>query len=136
MPLDGLIPREAMVAGSHASAGSRSTIRRAHCAISERAALSVFVVDWLIDLTVIDFQPLDFAMPLVYDFAFFVGLDLPEPLTAIASRTSALKAEASTSSPSGISIARRTLPSRLELKRPAGSFRDAPLAKVSFTTFL
>src|SRR5204863_7609679 len=38
--------------------------------------------------------------------------------------------------PSWISIARRTLPSRLELKRRAGSFRDAPLAKVSFTTLL
>src|SRR6185369_11662772 len=32
--------------------------------------------------------------------------------------------------------ARRTLPSRLELNRRAGSFRDAPLAKVSFTTDL
>src|SRR5213075_2945797 len=29
-----------------------------------------------------------------------------------------------------------TFPSRLELKRRAGSFKDAPLAKVSFTTFL
>src|SRR3954453_18744057 len=35
-----------------------------------------------------------------------------------------------------MSIARRTLPSRLELKRPAGSFSDAPLAKVSLTTAL
>src|SRR4051794_4190887 len=35
-----------------------------------------------------------------------------------------------------MSIARRTLPSRLELKRRPGSFSDAPLAKVSFTTFL
>src|SRR5512144_2576847 len=35
-----------------------------------------------------------------------------------------------------MSIARRTFPSRLELKRCAGSFRDAPLAKVSFTTLL
>src|SRR5437016_14586530 len=35
-----------------------------------------------------------------------------------------------------MSIARRTFPSRLELKSRAGSFRDAPLAKVSFTTFL
>ena len=34
-----------------------------------------------------------------------------------------------------MSIARRTFPSRLELKRPAGSFRDAPFAKVSFTTY-
>src|SRR5664280_103407 len=35
-----------------------------------------------------------------------------------------------------MSIARRTFPSRLELKRRAGSCRDAPLAKVSFTTLL
>jgi len=28
------------------------------------------------------------------------------------------------------------LPSRLELKRPAGSSNEAPLAKVIFTTFL
>src|SRR5262244_4530574 len=33
-------------------------------------------------------------------------------------------------------IARRVFPSRLELKRPEGSFRAAPLAKVIFTTFL
>src|SRR5262252_3735198 len=32
-----------------------------------------------------------------------------------------------------MSIARRTFPSRLELKRLARSFRDAPLAKVNFT---
>src|SRR6478752_844344 len=30
-------------------------------------------------------------------------------------------------------MARRTFPSRLELKRRAGSFKDAPLKKVSFT---
>jgi hypothetical protein len=35
-----------------------------------------------------------------------------------------------------MSIARRTFPSSLELKRRAGSFRDAPLAKVSLTAFL
>src|SRR5713226_2737219 len=70
------------------------------------------------------------------DFAFFEGLDLPELLRATAWRTSALKADSSTSSPSWMSIARRAFPSRLELKRRAGSFRDAPLAKVSFTTFL
>src|SRR6267142_5420049 len=35
-----------------------------------------------------------------------------------------------------MSIARRTFPSRLELKRRAGSLSDAPLAKVSFTAFL
>src|SRR5688572_4402331 len=33
-------------------------------------------------------------------------------------------------------MARLVLPSRLELKRPAGSFRNAPFAKVIFTTFL
>src|SRR6478752_7336584 len=33
-------------------------------------------------------------------------------------------------------MARRTFPSRLELKRRAGSFKDAPLKKVSFTTAL
>src|ERR1700704_4792936 len=70
------------------------------------------------------------------DFAFLEGFDLPELLRATAWRTSALKADSSTSSPSWMSIARRTFPSRLELKRRAGSFRDAPLAKVSFTTFL
>src|SRR5947209_17500158 len=70
------------------------------------------------------------------DFAFFAGFDLPALLRATAWRRSALKADSSTSSPSWMSIARRTLPSRLELKRLAGSFRDAPLAKVSFTTFL
>src|SRR5204863_1040375 len=70
------------------------------------------------------------------DFAFFEDFALPDLLSATAWRMSALKAVASTSSPSWMSIARRTFPSRLELKRRAGSFRDAPLAKVSFTTFL
>src|SRR5213594_5111465 len=68
------------------------------------------------------------------DFAFFEGFDLPELLRATAWRTSPLKADPSTSSPSWMSIARRTFPSRLELKRRAGSFSDAPLANVSFTT--
>src|ERR1051325_7492852 len=35
-----------------------------------------------------------------------------------------------------MSIARRTFPSRLELKRRAGAFRNASLAKVSFTACL
>src|ERR1017187_6693337 len=70
------------------------------------------------------------------DFAFFEGFALAELLRATARRTSAWNADSSTSSPSWMSIARRTFPSRLELKRRAGSFRDAPLAKVSFTTFL
>src|SRR5438552_17820314 len=67
------------------------------------------------------------------DSAYFEGFDLPELLRATAWRTSALNADSSTSSPSWMSIARRTFPSRLELKRRAGSFRDAPLAKVNFT---
>src|SRR5436190_9898156 len=33
-------------------------------------------------------------------------------------------------------MARRVLPSRLELNRPDGSANEAPLAKVIFTTFL
>ena len=70
------------------------------------------------------------------DFAFFEGFDFPELLRATAWRTSALKADSPTSSPSWMSIARRTFPSRLELKRRAGSVRDAPFAKVSFTTLL
>src|SRR5438874_2390402 len=70
------------------------------------------------------------------DFPFFEGLDLPELLRATAWRTSALNADASIVSPSRMSIARRTFPSRLELKRRAGSSSDAPLAKVSFTTLL
>src|SRR5256885_16178288 len=71
-----------------------------------------------------------------WDFVFFAGFDLPELLRATAWRTSALKADPSTSSPSWMSIARRVFPSRLELKRPAGSFSDAPLANVSLTTAL
>src|SRR3954466_10524372 len=67
---------------------------------------------------------------------FFDRFDFPELLRAIAWRTSVLNADALTSSPSRMSIARRVFPSRLELKRPAGSFNDAPLAKVSLTRFL
>src|ERR1700756_4019859 len=39
-------------------------------------------------------------------------------------------------SPSWMSMARLTFPSRLELNRPAGSFNAAPLANVSLTTLL
>src|SRR5437899_6363381 len=74
-----------------------------------------------------------FRSGIPYDFAFFEGFDLRELLRATAWRTSALKADSSNSSPSWMSIARRVFPSRLELKRRAGSFRDAPLAKVNFT---
>src|SRR4051812_15433767 len=72
----------------------------------------------------------------LYDFVFFEAFDLPEPLRVTAWRINALNADPSISSPSWMSIARRTFPSRLELKRRAGSFRDAPFANVSFTTFL
>src|SRR5262249_9732507 len=69
-------------------------------------------------------------------FARFVLALLPEVLSATAARTSALNAPASTFSPSWMSIARLVFPPRLELKSLAGSFNDAPLAKVSFTTDL
>src|SRR5918911_466054 len=71
-----------------------------------------------------------------YALAFFEGFCFPDVLRATAWRTSAIKADSSTSSPSWMSIARRTFPSRLELKRRAGSFRDAPFANVNFTTLL
>jgi hypothetical protein len=66
------------------------------------------------------------------DFAFFDGFAL---LSATASRMSVLKAAALTSSPSWMSIARRTFPSRLELKaatdpavvRPGRSAHPLPL---------
>lgn len=52
-----------------------------------------------------------------------------------AARTRVFSACSSSSSPSWRSMARLVLPSRLELKRRAGSSREAPLAKVNFTTF-
>src|ERR1700688_2122513 len=55
---------------------------------------------------------------------------------ATAARTSAWSAFSSILSPSWKSMARLVLPSRLELKRPAGSGSEAPLAKVIFTAFL
>src|SRR5688572_3436756 len=56
--------------------------------------------------------------------------------TATAARMRAFRASASISSPSLKSMARRVLPSRLELKSFAGSFTAAPLAKVNFTALL
>src|SRR5207247_7400976 len=56
--------------------------------------------------------------------------------SATAARTSAWSAFSSILSPSWKSMARLVLPSRLELKRPEGSSKEAPLAKVIFTTFL
>src|SRR6202790_5580158 len=64
------------------------------------------------------------------------GLLLPLRLSATAARMRSFKAASSTLSPSWMSIARRTFPSRLELNRPAGSFNAAPLANVILTTFL
>ena len=55
---------------------------------------------------------------------------------ATASRRRALSAFSLIFSPSWMSMARRVLPSRLELNRPAGSFSEAPLKKVNFTTLL
>ena len=72
-------------------------------------------------------------------FRFAVGVGFavaPAVFSATAARISALKEVASTFSPSAISMARRTLPSRLELNSPAGSCSDAPLANVTFTTDL
>src|SRR5882757_8407899 len=46
------------------------------------------------------------------------------------------KAASSILSPSWMSIARLTFPSRLELNRPEGSFKAAPLANVILTWFL
>src|SRR6185436_13851070 len=61
-------------------------------------------------------------------YRFFLG----GPFWATDAFTSALNAPASTFSPSWMSIARRVLPSRLELKRRDGSGRLAPSANVSF----
>lgn len=57
-------------------------------------------------------------------------------LSCTAARTRSWKAVSSSSSPSWRSIARLVLPSRLALKRPRGSFSEAPLAKVTFTLSL
>src|SRR4030095_7184388 len=62
-----------------------------------------------------------------------LALDL---FSVTAARTRVFNAFSSIFSPSWKSIARLVFPSRLELKRPEGSFRAAPLAKVIFTTFL
>src|SRR5437764_2467529 len=64
------------------------------------------------------------------------GFFASELLRATAARISALNALASISSPSWMSMARLTLPSRLALKSLVGSCSEAPLKKVSFTTDL
>ena len=57
-------------------------------------------------------------------------------LSATASRIRLFSASSLITSPSLISMARLTFPSRLELNRPVGSLRDAPLKNVSLTTLL
>src|SRR5438552_12360160 len=64
------------------------------------------------------------------------GLLLPLRLSATAARMRSFKDASSTLSPSWMSMARLTFPSRLELNRPEGSFNAAPLANVILTTFL
>src|SRR5690242_4355793 len=65
-----------------------------------------------------------------------VGYLRLEAFSSTAAWTRALNASSSISSPSRKSIARLVLPSRLELKRPEGSSREAPLANVVLTTCL
>src|SRR5579864_7262656 len=57
-------------------------------------------------------------------------------LSATAARMRSFRAASSTLSPSWMSMARLTFPSRLELNRPAGSFSAAPFANVILTTLL
>src|SRR5271169_1335404 len=61
---------------------------------------------------------------------------LPLRLSATAARMRSFKAASLTLSPSWMSMARLTFPSRLELNRPEGSCNAAPLANVILTTFL
>src|SRR4029079_2033409 len=65
-----------------------------------------------------------------------LGLRRDDSFRAAASRTRDLKARSLSLSPSKMSMARRTLPSRLELKRPEGASSDAALGNVSFTLSL
>lgn len=62
------------------------------------------------------------------DFLAFGGLDA---FSATAALIRAFNAFSLIGSPSRISMARRVPPSRLALKRPAGSLSAAPLANVS-----
>src|SRR5215467_1135618 len=65
-----------------------------------------------------------------------LALLLPLRLSATAARMRFLRAASSILSPSCMSMARLTFPSRLALKRPEGSLNDAPLANVILTAFL
>src|SRR5215831_15439306 len=67
------------------------------------------------------------------DFDLPLGLFLPERLSVTAARMSSFKAASLIFSPSWMSMARLTFPSRLELKRREGSRNRAPLANVSLT---
>ena len=70
----------------------------------------------------------------LFDFVdYLCAVDL---FRATAARTRVFSASSSIFSPSWKSMARLVFPSRLELKRPEGSFRAAPFAKVILTTFL
>jgi len=69
-------------------------------------------------------------------FGLLLPLFLRLRLSATAARMRSLNAASSTLSPSWMSMARLTFPSRLELNRPEGSFNAAPLANVILTTFL
>src|SRR5262249_55996357 len=64
------------------------------------------------------------------------GVARADVFSATAARMRALSASSLITSSSWKSMARRVLPSRLELKRPEGSRSEAPLAKVIFTTDL
>src|SRR5262249_52767917 len=65
-----------------------------------------------------------------------LGLRPASRLSATAARMRAFKAAWSSFSPSWMSMARLTFPSRLELNRRDGSFSPAPLANVILTMFL
>src|SRR5215211_4061319 len=71
-------------------------------------------------------------MPRPFELSRYLGLAL-DWLRVTASRTSVFSAFSLIFTPSWKSMARRVLPSRLELKRPDGSSSEAPFAKVSFT---
>src|SRR6201997_2280567 len=67
---------------------------------------------------------------------FVFGLLVPLRLSATAARMRSFKAASLIFSPSWMSMARLTFPSRLELNRREGSFNAAPLANVILTTLL
>src|SRR5215469_10871782 len=71
-----------------------------------------------------------------WGFGLGFGWSLPLRLSATAARTRSCRAATLILSPSWMSMARPTFPSRLGLNRPEGSFNAAPLANVILTTFL